>query len=176
MNTEEETSDAIWKLRDFAWKVAGPREFFINVILNAALAWICYWKADYVTIAGAAPILAYLGPMSFLLPLLTTFFGYMNGVIARRNGIGPPWPEGLAWKKRALLAGLLRGVLLCPISISLGLAFHHFLFDGKLPLFAGMTAIGLIAGIAGYLLHAWAIECAGRLETKSQKGYGYRTD
>jgi hypothetical protein len=161
-NTDEKTNAAL-ALCDFAWKVAGPREFLINFFLNAGIAWICYRKAEHLTIADNAPILAYLGPMFFLLPLLTTFFGYMNGILARQRGIGPPWPAKFEWKKTALRTGFVRGALLCPVCILFCLGFQQFLFAGQFSLLTGVMLIGVIAGVAGYVLHASAIQRSARL-------------
>jgi hypothetical protein len=144
-----------------AWFVVAPREFVIVALINMPIFLFFYRKADAVSIAGPAPLLNYFGPMFFFLPLLTTFFGFMNGIFARRAGIGPALLQGkTSWKLVAVVAGILWGIVCCPICFVVCLKLQDTFPDLYFSLWSGMFIIGLVSGIAGYILHGLAICCA----------------
>ena len=146
------------KLLWFAWFVVAPREFLIVAIINVPIFLFFYYKAESVTIAGSAPLLNYLGPMFFVLPLITTYFGFRNGILARRWGIGPALPEGKIPRKMwAIIAGTIWGCLCCPLCIILGLKLQAAFPDLQFPMWAGAIIVGIVSGTAGYILHALAI-------------------
>ena len=60
---------------DFIWKVALPREFAINAVVNGAIAYLLFWHRVDVPLTGWSGLASMLVPMSFLLPWLTSFFG-----------------------------------------------------------------------------------------------------
>jgi len=151
------------KLKSFAWRVAGLREFIINVVLNGLIATIAYHKATSMSIAGTASLLAYFGPMSFFLPLITTFFGHLNGVGARRAGVGPPWPQETRWKATAIRSGLTLACLCCPLCILACLALHALTPNLQFSKWTGVALIGLVSGIVGYVLHGAAVCRSARI-------------
>jgi hypothetical protein len=159
----DESVSADAALKRFAWRVAGPREFLINVVLNGIIAAIAYRRATTMTVAGIAPLLAYFGPMSFLLPLLTTFFGYFNGLVARRAGVGSPCTPEIRWKAVALRSGLVRGCACCPACILACLAVQAIWPGLQFSKWMGVALIGLVAGVLGYVLHGAAVCRSARL-------------
>jgi hypothetical protein len=163
MKAADDATSTDARLKSFAWRVAGPREFLINVVLNGLIAAIAYHAATTVTVAGFAPVLAYLGPMSFVLPLLTTFFGYLNGLGARRAGVGPPCPPVIRWKAVALRSGFARGCLCCPTCILACVAVQAMAPDLQFSKWTGVALISLTSGVLGYVLHATAVCRSARL-------------
>jgi hypothetical protein len=158
-------------LADYAWRVLGPREFVINVLINLPIAYWVYRHVERVPLVGWLSLLVYCGPMSAILPTLTTFFGVMNGVLARAQGkAGEPWTPGVPWKSTAWRTGIATAGVVLPIAV--------LTFWGSDRLWPGITVsrgmaitvVALYGGILGYLLHVRAVVKAGRL------GAGERTD
>ena len=151
-------------LANYAWRVLAPREFVINVLVNAPIAWFVYRKAEGVPLVGWLSLLVICGPMSFILPTLTTYFGTMNGVVARvRRRAGLPWPSGARWQARACVAGLRTAAVVGPVNLVAILMLDR-VFPGLT--FAKWTAILLVAcygGLLGFWLHARAAIRAGSM-------------
>jgi hypothetical protein len=167
MTSREDLIPANAKLKTFAWRVAGPREFVINVVLNGLIAAIAYHNAASMSIAGTASLLAYFGPMFFFLPLITTYCGHLNGVGARRAGVGAPWPQEARWKGTALRSGLAIACVCCPLCICVCLALQAVAPDLHFAKWAGVALIGLVAGIAGCALHGAAVCRSARIGGES---------
>ena len=151
-------------LRGFALRVAGPREFVITLVVNTIIAVWVFHGARVVPLVGGLSLLTYFGPMSFLLPAVTTFFGYFSGVMERRSGrVAPPWPDGGRWMGAAILAGLLRGCCFCLGGVAILYSLHALFPDMVMSKWMAIGTIGLTAGMLGYGLHAWAAVRSGRL-------------
>ena len=155
-------------LADYACKVLGPREFVINVLINTPIAWLVYRPAERVPLVGWLSLLVIAGPMSLILPTLTTFFGTMNGVLARSQAkAGPPWTPGMAWQATAWRRGFATAAVVLPC-VCLGLWGLDRIVPGiTLPRGAAIAAIVLYSGIAGYVLHVRAVVKAGSLGTEN---------
>ena len=63
-------------VKEFAWRVAGPRDFFINLVVNATIPFWVFKGMDLVPLTGSHSVASVVLPMSFLLCTLTTFFGW----------------------------------------------------------------------------------------------------
>jgi len=151
-------------LSELAWRVAGPRDALINFVINAPIAILVYWSVDQVPLVGHPSLLTICGPMSFLLPTITTCFGYLNGVGARKSGYLPPaWPGDTAWKRPALAWGLVSGLLSCASCVlvlsALGRAWPGF----TLSKWEAVAAVGLLAAAMGYVFHSIAVSRTGKL-------------
>lgn len=153
-------------LRGFALRVAGPREFIITLVINTIVAvWVFHGARD-VPLAGGFSLLTYFGPMSFLLPSLTTFFGIMNGVNQRRSGrVRPSWPAGGRWIPAAIISGLVCGCCICFGCVALFHLLDKLAPEIVMPKWVALGAIGLTAGVLGYILHSLAVVLSGRLAT-----------
>jgi len=167
MNADGTTSTGVRSLSDYAWKVLAPREFLINVAINAPLAFLVFRPAEYVPLIGWFSLYVYCGPMSVLLPFLTTFFGYMNGVLARAQGkAGKPWPAGAKWKVKALLAGVCAAVVVGVVTLA-GFYLLSVAIPGLfLSRLATVTIIAVSSGVAGGVLHARAALAAETMHAK----------
>lgn len=164
MDHTSRTTAAFRPLRGYAWRVLGPREFAINVAINTPIAYLVYRHAERVPLVGWLSLLVVCGPMSFLLPLLTTFFGYMNGVLARsRRLAGEDWPPQTRWRREAWTAGLRAAALLGPACLLALAALDRLLPGVTLSPGAAVATVGLYGGILGWILHARAVLRAGRL-------------
>ena len=145
-------------LRDLAWRVAGPRDALINFMINAPIAVLVYWSADRVPLAGPLSLLTICGPMSFLLPTITTFFGYLNGVGARKSGFLPPaWPAEMGWKRSALIWGIGSGLLSCASCFLVLQALGQAWPDFTLSKWEAVAAVGLLSAAMGYGFHSIAV-------------------
>jgi hypothetical protein len=164
MPATETTPAGLRSLRAFAYRVAGPRDLVINVLINALVATWVYHGVDEVPLVGWLSLLVYCGPMCFLLPAITTYFGYLNGVVARWKGIaGPSWPAGTPWVRAALVRSFMRGAVVCACCLVCFLTIDHLAPNLALSKWTAVAVVGLTAGILGYVLHARAVVLAGRL-------------
>ena len=77
-------------VKEFAWRVAGPRDFCINLVVNATIPFWVFKGMDLIPLTGAHSVASVVLPMSFLLCTLTTFFGWFNAVKERRAGVVEP--------------------------------------------------------------------------------------
>jgi predicted RND superfamily exporter protein len=148
-------------LPGFAWRVAGPREFLIVSVINIMVAvWVFHRPVELPLVA----LWSYFGPMSFILSTLTVFFGLMNGVNERRGGrVEPKWPAGGRWMGKAAIAGLVCGVCMWLVCFVTFQVLGRVLPSVVVPKWWAIFAIGLTAGILGYLLHSLAVICSGLL-------------
>ncbi|MDX1920988.1 MAG: hypothetical protein SFU25_09680 [Candidatus Caenarcaniphilales bacterium] len=67
-------------LKNFAYRVAGPRDFVLNLVVNAAIPWWITKGMVFVPLFGATSIFSLLAPMGFILVGATSFFGFFNGL------------------------------------------------------------------------------------------------
>jgi hypothetical protein len=153
----------------FALRVAGPREFVITAVVNTLIAVWVFHGATRVPLTEGFSLGTYFGFMSFLLPLASTFFGFYSGVNERRSGrLGPAWPAGGRWLGAALAVAVGCAICVWGVGTGLLLMLDRLLPAATVPLWAGIGIIGLIAGVLGYVLHAFAVVCSGRLVGRSK--------
>jgi putative ABC transport system ATP-binding protein len=151
-------------LGGYAWRVLGPREFVINVLINTPIAYLVFHNAVRVPLVGWLSLLVVCGPMSFILPTLTTFFGYLNGVLARsRRLAGEPWPLQTRWVSKAWTRGLLTAAVIGPACLIGFAALDRLLPEVTFSKWGAIVLVGLYGGTLGYVLHARAAILAGRL-------------
>jgi hypothetical protein len=167
MTIAEADQSNMRSLTKYAWKVLAPREFVIIVLINAPIAWFVYRHAERVPLVGWLSLLVICGPMSFILPALTTFFGYMNGVLARARGrAGSPWPAGARWRATAWRAGLCTAAVVGSCFIVSCILLDRVLPGVTLVKGLAVIVVALYAGILGFLLHARAVIRAGALHDR----------
>jgi len=107
-------------VKQFAWRVAGPRDFFINLVINATIPFWVFKGMDMVPLTGSHSVASVVLPMSLLLCTLTTFFGWFNAVKERRAGVVEP----------ALVQDTKRARMACIIGSTVGIP--DFLLAGGL--------------------------------------------
>ena len=145
-------------LSELAWRVAGPRDAVINFFINAPVALAVYWSVDRVPFVGHPSLLTICGWMSFLLPTITSYFGFLNGVGARKSGALPPaWPEGQKWAISAIVWGLICGVLSYACCVLVLHLLGRTWPDFALSKWQAVAVIGLLAAAMGYFFHSLAV-------------------
>ncbi|MCH5377236.1 MAG: ABC transporter ATP-binding protein [Planctomycetes bacterium] len=155
-------------LADYSWKVLGVREFAINIVINGAIAYLVYRHATRVPVTGWLSLLVICGPMSFILPLLTTFFGRMNGVTARRAGrAGRVWVPETRWISAAWKSAFLTACVVAPIACAAFYAFAIAAPGVTLSRESAIVFVALYSGVLAYFLHTYAAIRADRLGIES---------
>lgn len=151
-------------VRDFAWRVAGPRDFLINLLVNTAIPFLLFRGLDAVPLTGRHSLSAIVVPMSFLLCTLTTFFGWFNAIKERRAGTVVPAVEpGTRWATRAWLAGLAVGLPAVAATTATAVLLGRFAAGVTVGYWPAVLGIGVAAGLAGLFLHARAVERGGAI-------------
>lgn len=152
-------------LTRFAWRVAGVREVVINLVINSLICTWVFWHPQEIPLWGWGGIISVLGPMSYLLPWLTTFFGVFSGVMSRRSGyVSPPLARDTPWLTLAIVKSTIRALLITTATWTftywLSLQYPNWMLSKWL------VVIGLSLGSAlvAYGLHGTAI-----LSTRSLK-------
>ena len=151
-------------IKKFAWRVAGPRDFFINFMINATISFWVFKNMDTVPLTGSHSVASVVLPMSFLLCTLTTFFGWFNAVQERRTGaVGPALTEGTKWAGQAWLNGLAVGLPAFLIALGITFGVDQFAPDMSVGFWKAVLGIGSGAGVLSYVLHSMAIERGGAI-------------
>lgn len=145
-------------LLKYAYQKAGPLELVIAAAINLAIASGVYWSAESLSLVGHPALSNMVVPMCFFLPLLTTFFGILNGRNQRASGkSAPSWPKEANWTAFALRLGMLRGVVGGVLAYLVLHRLAYSLDNPSMSKWAGVALIGVLAGILGYWLHSSAI-------------------
>ena len=149
-------------IKKFAWRVAGPRDSFINFVINATISFWVFKGMDMVPLTGSHSVASVVLPMSFLLCTLTTFFGWFNAVKERRTGaVGPAFKEGTKWAGQAWLNGLAVGLPAFLIALGITFGVDQLAPDTSVGFWKAVLGIGSGAAVLGYVLHSMAIERGG---------------
>ncbi len=149
-------------IKRFAWRVAGPRDFFINFVINATISFWVFRGMDMVPLTGSHSVASVVLPMSLLLCTLTTFFGWLNAVKERRAGaVGLAIAEGTKWAGQAWFNGFAMGLPAFLIALCITFGVDQFAPDTSVGFWTAVFGIGLGAGVLGYVLHSMAIERGG---------------
>jgi len=151
-------------VKQFAWRVAGPRDFFINLVINATIPFWVFKGMDLVPLTGSHSVASVVLPMSLLLCTLTTFFGWFNAVKERRAGVvEPALVEGTKWASKAWVNGFTVGVPAFLIAGGLTFGANQLAPDASVGFWTAVLGIGFGAGVLGYVLHSMAIERGGAI-------------
>jgi hypothetical protein len=158
------SSAAAMTVRRFAYTVAGPRDFVINLVVNGSIAWLVFGRHETVPLVGWGSIWVMLLPMSLLESGLTTFFGCLAGALKRKAGLlAPPLDPAAAWLDVAVREGLLWGMGALGVAVTLMLALAATGVQVQLPAWQVIVGVGLLSGVLAYALHTRAVLRAGRL-------------
>lgn len=151
-------------VKEFAWRVAGPRDFFINLVVNATIPFWVFKGMDLVPLTGSHSVASVVLPMSFLLCTLTTFFGWFNAVKERRAGVvEPALVEGTKWAGQAWINGFSVGLPAFLIVLGITFGVDQYAPDASVGFWAAVLGIGFGAGVLGYVLHSMAIVRGGAI-------------
>ena len=149
-------------VKEFAWRVAGPRDFCINLVVNATIPFWVFKGMDLIPLTGRHSVASVVLPMSFLLCTLTTFFGWFNAVKERRAGlVEPALVEGTKWAGQAWINGFTVGLPAFLIALGITFGVNQFAPDASVGFWTAVLGIGFGAGVMGYVLHSLAIERGG---------------
>lgn len=160
----DHSKKSLMTVKEFAWRVAGPRDFFINLVVNATIPFWVFKGMDLVPLTGSHSVASVVLPMSFLLCTLTTFFGWFNAVKERRAGVvEPAFIEGTKWAGQAWINGFTVGSPALLIAVGLTFGVNQFAPDVSVGFWTAVLGIGFGAGVLGYVLHSMAIERGGAI-------------
>ena len=151
-------------VKEFAWRVAGPRDFCINLVVNATIPFWVFKGMDLIPLTGSHSVASVVLPMSFLLCTLTTFFGWFNAVKERRAGVvEPALVGGTKWAGQARINGFTVGLPAFLIALGITFGVNQFAPDASVGFWTAVLGIGFGAGVMGYVLHSLAIERGGAI-------------
>lgn len=103
-------------VRKYAYRVAGPIDLVINVVLNTIIPWAFLRGIPQVPLFGLPSAFAFWGPMVVCVCFFATFFGYMNGARLRHaTAAKQPTGSNQSWMRHGAAAGL------CYAIVTLGL-------------------------------------------------------
>ena len=158
METEKKKSPLPVPITKFAWQIAGIREIIINLVINSIIPLWVYSKQDQVPLWGWHGLIVVLGPMSMLLPWLTSFFGVLAGSLSRIGGaVLPRLDPKTRWVGFAVRLATLRTLIVSPIVWSfvylLSKAYPEWSMSSRIAVFSLCFGSAIVA----YLFHATAI-------------------
>ena len=146
------------RLQRFAYRVAAPRDFAINLVINGITAWWIYGHRDLIPLTGAASMFTLVLPMAFILCTLTTLFGILNGLRMRQKwGHRVSADHSQWWLLWAVGYSLIHGL----IGLVIALAAQYGL--SQMAAIPNLTPLQIIIGVGGlsaalaYVLHARAV-------------------
>jgi hypothetical protein len=142
----------------FAWRVAAPRDLCINALINGGIGWWLFGERSEVSLTGPGGLASMALPMTFFLAVLTTFFGWWNGIARRRAmGKGVVWATGIPWARRAWLDAALVGGLAWVVAVVTAAVLRRLLPSAAAGPAGGVFGIACYAGILAYFLHGRAV-------------------
>ena len=145
-------------LERYAFTVAGPRDFFINLVINTVVPWWVLRGREAVPLLGNPSALTLLGPMGFLLVSITTFFGFLNGVKQRKAGqIRPPLARETSWIGVAARTSLRHGILACAAFVLAILGLARLFPAAQLPSALFILFQGTFAACFAYVVQVNAV-------------------
>jgi hypothetical protein len=160
------------KLENFAFLIAGPREFLINLVINSVIPWYLTKSIEYVSIWGNPSLASLFLPMSFILVAVVSMTGFTNGMTngqLNKENLIHYFQKETTWLKPALLtAGLYGLIALTTTSLIIwGLQLYqpNIQFSAQ----NVIVAQGLIAAFLAYAVQVNAI-----LQSKNLKYYTER--
>lgn len=161
-------ANEIKNLRCFAFQIAGPRDFVINLAINGAIAWYLFGDRTSVPLAGSGSIFTMLLPMAFIESTLTTFFGLLNGAIRLRKLRSSSILEATTARKKEWLVyatrqsfcfGVIGLATAIVIQFVVRLAFPSVMLAPR----TVILVIGLSSGLLAYCLHVRAVLAAAKI-------------
>ncbi len=145
-------------LRRFAFRVAGPRDFAINLAINGTIAWWVFGGRTAIPLTGSESIFVMLLPMAFIESTLTTFFGLLDRTVELRkldSTLEPTrrWNWFVAAASHSLLWGIIGLMLAFVVRFALQRAVPAVVLSPRTVVFV----IGLSSGVLAYVMHVRAV-------------------
>lgn len=142
----------------FAYRVGGPIDAAINLVINTAIPWYFLSATPSVPLVGLPSFYAFVGPMVFCATFFPSWMGYVNGLRATtgqasyRRGLGRAFVIALG-------ASLLLGVLM--------FLLHRAWSEMQVSSLATIAIDGLGSAILGYWMQVSGVFAAYRDEVRS---------
>lgn len=150
----------------FAWRVAAPLDFVINLAINGGIAAWLFRGSPRVPLTSGLSVASMVVPMSFLLCAITTLFGWWNAVRERRSGrVTPPLPPGVPWLGRAMVDALAAGSAAVAVTWLATVLAGATVPQATVSPGMATAGVGLLAGLLGYGFHGRAVTRGGRIGT-----------
>jgi hypothetical protein len=125
----------------FAYRVSGPIDAAINLVLNTAIPWYFLRGTDSVPLVGIPSFYVFVGPMVFCALFFPSWMGYVNGL--RVTTGKPSYRKGIARALRiAAIGSAVFGVLV--------LLLHRAQPELRIPTLATILIDGVGSAILGY--------------------------
>ena len=155
-------------IEQYAWRIAGPRDFVANLVINTLVPWWVFREYDLVPLfvsgdeqESAARIFV---PMMAVMTGLTSFGAHAAGIVQRRRGkISPPWIAGSPWFTSAARCGLTRGLFAMTVALALAYLVKQFDPDARVSYWTANLGLGLSSAVVAYFMHASAMVRSGML-------------
>ncbi len=155
------------EMTDYAYLVADPRDFLINLAINTSMPWLALRGVDYVGWLGNPSVLTLYTPMAFLLVFFVSFFGFFNGVTAGRLS-----PEMLIlkfkvnnrWIKPALKTALTYAFLSLLFFTFMIFVFNWLEPEASFPKIPLIVFQGLLGGFLAYFIQVHCLLNAKNLD------------
>ncbi|MFN7874046.1 MAG: hypothetical protein ACK5YR_17080 [Pirellula sp.] len=152
------STEARQGLSRYVWKVAIPRECAIVVLVNAPWAWLVFRGREDITHLGWGGLIAFLGPMSFILPFFTSFFGWMTGIILKPYfGFAKVHLSFQNWILPASLVGILNGILGAVTTVSCLWGMDRIVPNLRWNTFQAVLIVSIVACMLATVFHPWCI-------------------
>jgi hypothetical protein len=164
MNASSSAANTNSRLRQFAFRVAGPRDFAINLAINGTIAWWLFGGREAIPISGSESIFNMLLPMAYIESTLTTFFGLLNGTLRlRKLDSSLETVRRGRWFLTAVGQSVFYGFVALAIAISIRFILRFAFPTAVLSPRSVVILIGLTSGLLGYILHVRAVLASSRM-------------
>ena len=154
-------SNKNFNINQYAYFLAGPRDFIINLAINTFMPWWVLQQVESVGWLGNPSIMSLFAPMGFLLVSMTTFFGLFNGLtqgVVNKQALIDRLQKNTAWIKPVVIKSVIYGLIALIVFIGIIMLCNYLLPNtqfAKKPLiiFQGIFAafFAYFVGINGVL-------------------------
>ncbi len=142
-------------IKNFAYWVAGPRDFLINLAINSFMPWWTLKQVSSVVWLGNPSIMSLFAPMAFLLVSMTTFFGLFNGLTkgtVNKEVLIDRFQKNTAWLKPVLIKSLIYGLVSLIIFIVIIMLCNYFSPNSQFPKNPVIVFQGIFAAFFAYFV------------------------
>lgn len=140
-------------LREFAFRVALPRELILGVLINLVIMWLIFGGQEAVPLLGWLSVMAVVAPAAYCSLAFPTFFAIAEGVKRRTKGKSPPpLDPKFRWIWLACWRAFCRGAPSLAIGVTAVLALDHYYPTLTVPGWVFVVFVPLIATPIGALV------------------------
>jgi len=151
-------------IEQYAWRIAGPRDFVANLVINTLVPWWVFREYEWVPLFGEPSAARIFVPMMAVMTGLTSFGAHAAGIVQRRRGkVSPPWIAGSPWFASAARCGLTRGLVAMAVALALAYSVKQFDPDARVSYWTANLGLGLSSAVVAYFMHASAMVRSGMM-------------